>query len=322
MEMEPSFKFKGLPPHKRFSLARKHQQNQNQNSLPASAIADVALPKASSTSCLPAKKRKRVMEEEVDEDPFHPNPNPISSLCLPAKKRIWALHPLELDLNLQPPQIQHNEIDEEEEVEVEEDDGIVCAVCGSTDGDPTDPIVLCDGCDLMVHSTCYGTPLTQGIPQGDWFCAKCKCTSEQQQQGTCCLCPNSGGALKKTTSSEWAHLVCAVYVPEVYFGDWEGREGIDCSQVVGRRWKGRCCVCGVRNVGCLVDCSEPNCGLRFHVTCGIREGLCLQYTQAKRKKKTAGGGVVAAFCASHTHLWNKQEQTGKFKIVAREEKEN
>jgi hypothetical protein len=44
----------------------------------------------------------------------------------------------------------------------DDDDGIVCAVCQSTDGDPSDPIVFCDGCDLMVHATCYGNPLCEG----------------------------------------------------------------------------------------------------------------------------------------------------------------
>ncbi|KAL8525213.1 hypothetical protein ACS0TY_014727 [Phlomoides rotata] len=33
-----------------------------------------------------------------------------------------------------------------------DDDGVVCAVCESTNGDSTDPIVLCDDCDLMVHT--------------------------------------------------------------------------------------------------------------------------------------------------------------------------
>jgi NuA3 HAT complex component NTO1 len=45
---------------------------------------------------------------------------------------------------------------EREPVEVEDDDGVHCAVCGSTDGDPSNPIVSCNGCDLMVHASCCG----------------------------------------------------------------------------------------------------------------------------------------------------------------------
>ncbi|THG00111.1 hypothetical protein TEA_012407 [Camellia sinensis var. sinensis] len=46
----------------------------------------------------------------------------------------------------------------------DDDDGIECVVCQCTDGDPSDTIVFCDGCDLMVHSTCYGSPLINGVP--------------------------------------------------------------------------------------------------------------------------------------------------------------
>ncbi|RXI04525.1 hypothetical protein DVH24_038799 [Malus domestica] len=58
-----------------------------------------------------------------------------------------------------------------EEEEDDADDEIVCAVCQSTDGDPSDPIVVCDGCNLMVHASCYDNPLVKGIPEGDGYCA-------------------------------------------------------------------------------------------------------------------------------------------------------
>ena len=35
----------------------------------------------------------------------------------------------------------------------------------------------------------------------------------------CELCPSKGGALKRTDTSGWAHVVCALYIPEVRFGD-------------------------------------------------------------------------------------------------------
>ncbi|KAL4569535.1 hypothetical protein LXL04_025175 [Taraxacum kok-saghyz] len=105
-----------------------------------------------STSCLPAKKRICA---------FHPN-------LLPAK----PISPFDLNLDYDPKLEDDNasvivnvsekreEIDDigaEEEEDVNED-GILCAVCQSTDGDPSDPIVFCDGCDMMVHTTCYAIP--------------------------------------------------------------------------------------------------------------------------------------------------------------------
>ncbi|GMQ05868.1 hypothetical protein CsSME_00050704 [Camellia sinensis var. sinensis] len=48
-----------------------------------------------------------------------------------------------------------------------------------------------------------------------------------------------------------------------------------------------------------------------------KEELCIEYKEGGRNK--GGGGVVAGFCKDHTELWKKQQQTGKFKIVARDE---
>ncbi|XP_047951127.1 bromodomain-containing protein 1 [Salvia hispanica] len=275
-----------LPPLKRFRLQQQQQTD---------------------SSCLPAKKRKECRDS--------PSPPAVTTLCLPAKKRIWAFQPLDLDLNLNPPS-------DEDSAQIklnageDADDGIVCAVCDSTDGDPADPIVLCDGCDLMVHATCYGHPFTAGIPDGDWYCAQCLHSQSEKNQPpppSCCLCPVGGGALKPTTDGRWAHLVCAIYVPEVFFADSAGREGINCDRVVKRRWETKCYICKSKN-GCAIDCSEPKCGLAFHVSCGLKEELCIEYREGKGKSR---GSVVAAFCSPHTHLWKKQEQTGKFKIVAR-----
>ncbi|KAF5932608.1 hypothetical protein HYC85_028779 [Camellia sinensis] len=153
----------------------------------------------------------------------------------------------------------------------DDDDGIECAVCECTDGDPSDTIVFCDGCDLMVHSTCYGSPLINGVPGGDWFCTQCL-ASQSPKNGnakpfscfSCCLCPVTGGAMKPTKDGRWAHIVCALFV----------REGVDCPEVPHRRWEQSCYVCSTAS-GCAIDCSELRCPLSFRVTCGLKEHLVL-----------------------------------------------
>lgn len=35
----------------------------------------------------------------------------------------------------------------------------------------------------------------------------------------CELCPSRDGALKRTDQTGWAHVVCALYIPEVRFGN-------------------------------------------------------------------------------------------------------
>lgn len=39
------------------------------------------------------------------------------------------------------------------------------------------------------------------------------------RQQHCELCPSKDGAIKKTDNSGWAHVVCALYIPEVRFGN-------------------------------------------------------------------------------------------------------
>jgi NuA3 HAT complex component NTO1 len=79
--------------------------------------------------------------------------------------------------------------------------------------------------------------------------------------------------------------------------DMEGREGINCSKVPKKRWEDKCCVCKSKS-GCAVECSEPKCPLAFHVSCGLKEDLCIKYREGRKKD-----AIVAGFCKNHTELW-------------------
>ncbi|XP_062093233.1 uncharacterized protein LOC133798773 [Humulus lupulus] len=346
-------KLHGLPPHKRFRLIHQQQKLRSDQLIMAAPLRLPAkkrketrdpphlLPNSSagagdSAYFLPAKKRvwalppDLLLEKRVSSFDLNAEYNPAFE-----EEDLVVKHEENRDFK-NVPLLREGEvvggmgeaengggskITEKKEGEIEgycleEDDGIVCAVCQSTDGDPSDPIVLCDGCDLMVHASCYGDPLVKGIPDGDWFCAQCSASkgSQNDVSFSCCLCPTKGGAMKPMSGGKWAHVVCALFVPEVFFHDPEGREGIDCSKVPKSRWEQRCYLCKQTN-GCAITCSEPKCPLSFHVTCGLNEDLCLEYREETKKK----GAIVAGFCKSHTDLWKKQQQTGKYKIVAREE---
>ncbi|KAK9153200.1 hypothetical protein Sjap_000680 [Stephania japonica] len=316
-------KLENMHPLKRLKL--RHQRDEEE------------LSQTKTSSVLPAKKRRKDYSWRSTTSP----------LRLPAKKRIWAPHiiipesppkqpDLGFDLNAlfeaSPEKMKRHLVDfddsdvqvsesNQQQQEEEEDDGIVCGVCRSTDGDPSDPIVLCDGCDAMVHALCYGSPLNQGVPEGDWFCATCQQSPSSPRNGTgelcCCLCPVKGGVMKPTTDDQWAHIACALLVPEVFFRDPEGRGGIDCSRLPQKRWEETCYICD-SSEGCAINCSEPKCSLAFHVGCGLNEDLCIEYKEG-RSGRGGGAGIVAGFCKSHSQLWKKQQETGKFRIVAREE---
>lgn len=70
---------------------------------------------------------------------------------------------------------------------------------------------------------CYGVSDVESFSSTDslcqsapWFCEACSAGIEDP---SCELCPNKGGIFKETDVGKWVHLVCALYVPGVAFGE-------------------------------------------------------------------------------------------------------
>ena len=109
--------------------------------------------------------------------------------------------------------LKHNE-------EEEQDDSVICDVCRSPDSEECNEMVFCDSCNICVHQACYGIT---SIPPGPWLCRTCALGSKPK----CELCPNKGGAMKSTKSGQkWAHVSCALWIPEVSIGCVEKMEPI------------------------------------------------------------------------------------------------
>lgn len=54
----------------------------------------------------------------------------------------------------------------------------------------------------------------------------------------CVFCPNEGGAFKQTSTGLWAHLLCAMFIPEVTVGNTMFMEPIEnIDHVPKSRWK-------------------------------------------------------------------------------------
>ena len=49
-----------------------------------------------------------------------------------------------------------------------------CPYCSIAENDDSsNPMLLCDGCDVEIHATCRPGHETEKIPQGKWFCTLC-----------------------------------------------------------------------------------------------------------------------------------------------------
>lgn len=162
-------------------------------------------------------------------------------------------------------------------------------------------MVFCDCCNICVHQACYGIT---SIPDGSWLCRTCSLS----QRPDCVLCPNKGGAMKCTRSGQkWAHVSCALWIPEVSIGCVERMEPITKISSIPvikfkllinftenvaykyilsillnvfffffvfqqSRWALICVLCRER-VGACIQCSIKTCKTAYHVTCAFKHGL-------------------------------------------------
>lgn len=152
----------------------------------------------------------------------------------------------------------------------------LCSVC-SEEGTDDNPIVYCDVCDVGVHPTCYGAPLSVEIPADDWLCDRCLYGA---QNSNCVLCPVKEGAMKRTTDLKWMHLACAMWIPQCFFRQSSQTSAVDYHQIPLEHWNQQCVHCNSTDGVCL-SCSDEGCLRKFHVTCGLQNGIFLEYVARK-----------------------------------------
>ncbi|SCV01603.1 LANO_0F12574g1_1 [Lachancea nothofagi CBS 11611] len=172
-----------------------------------------------------------------------------------------------------------------------------CAVCGGTECDNSNAIVFCDGCDVAVHQECYGVVF---IPEGQWLCRRCMIS--RNRKINCLFCPSHTGAFKQTDRGSWGHVICGIWISELFFVNSHYMEPIEGIDLIPRsRWRLTCYICK-QKVGACIQCCNKNCFTAYHVTCAKRAGLCMDFGSCSivEASSNAPGINLQSFCDKHS----------------------
>ncbi|EDV33358.1 uncharacterized protein Dana_GF24044 [Drosophila ananassae] len=160
----------------------------------------------------------------------------------------------------------------------------MCCVCLGERSDDVNEIVECDACGVSVHEGCYGVSDNVSISSTNstcstepWFCEACRAGVSEPD---CELCPNKGGIYKETDVGKWVHLICALYVPGVAFGEVEQLSSVTLFEMQYSKWGAKVCsLCDnslFARTGVCIGCDAGMCKTYFHVTCAQVAGFLIE----------------------------------------------
>ncbi|KAL3276919.1 hypothetical protein HHI36_012287 [Cryptolaemus montrouzieri] len=158
---------------------------------------------------------------------------------------------------------------------------LICFGCLGDQSDSINEIIECDSCGVTVHEACYGVSDTVSLastdslsPTAPWFCEACRAGV---MDPVCELCPNTGGIFKETDVGKWVHLVCALYVPGVAFGEVDKLTSVTLFEMPYNKWGAKSCSLCIderfARTGVCIGCDAGMCRTYFHVTCAQKEGF-------------------------------------------------
>lgn len=199
----------------------------------------------------------------------------------------------------------------------------LCHYCSLGDtGDQSNRLIVCSGCNAAVHQRCYGV---QDDIAESWLCSWCKQRNGvQSSDRPCLLCPKPGGALKPVSkrgvrnengaSTEFAHLFCCQWMPEVYVQDTRTMEPVvNIEEIQGTRRKLICYLCKVK-CGTCIRCSNGTCRTSFHPICAREASHRMEIWG----KLGCDDVELRAFCSKHSEVQNdcSTQQSGEMSMTA------
>ncbi|XP_011498007.1 PREDICTED: lysine-specific demethylase 4C-like isoform X2 [Ceratosolen solmsi marchali] len=136
-------------------------------------------------------------------------------------------------------------------------------------------LLRCRNCQVTVHVSCYGVTVLP-LDSQNWACDICQFGKSTVM---CCLCPMRGGALKRTSDSQWVHVLCALLLG-ARFKDPVNKEPINVLAVNRPADELECCYCKQNN-GAFLKCHDKQCNALFHLTCGLLTGAMFAISRSK-----------------------------------------
>uniref|UniRef100_A0A3P9L865 PHD finger protein 14 n=1 Tax=Oryzias latipes TaxID=8090 RepID=A0A3P9L865_ORYLA len=186
---------------------------------------------------------------------------------------------------------------------------LICCVCLGDNSEDADEIIQCDNCGVTVHEGCYGVDgesdsIMSSASENStepWFCDACK----NGVTPNCELCPNQDGIFKETDAGRWVHVVCALYVPGVAFGDIDKLRPVTLTEMNYSKYGAKeCSFCEdarFARTGVCISCDAGMCRSYFHVTCAQREGLL---SEAAAEEDIAD--PFFAYCKQHADRFDRK----------------
>lgn len=186
---------------------------------------------------------------------------------------------------------------------------LICCVCLGDNSEDADEIIQCDNCGVTVHEGCYGVDgesdsIMSSASENStepWFCDACK----NGVSPSCELCPSQDGIFKETDAGRWVHVVCALYVPGVAFGDIDKLRPVTLTEMNYSKYGAKeCSLCEdtrFARTGVCISCDAGMCRSFFHVTCAQREGLL---SEAAAEEDIAD--PFFAYCKQHADRFDRK----------------